>query len=59
MRKLRLTLALAVLSSTFVLASAAPAAANCEGDPNVCAAVCQVGLSNKYTKDLFAFCYVW
>ena len=59
MRKLRLFLVTALMASTFVVASAAPASANCEGDPNVCVLVCEIGTSNKYTEELFTFCYVW
>jgi hypothetical protein len=40
--------------------SAGPASAKCVGDPvNPCVLICEVGLSNKYTEDLFSFCYVW
>ena len=44
--------------AAFLLIGAGPASANCAGDPDVCAAVCQVGLGNKYTHHLFEFCYV-
>jgi hypothetical protein len=59
MKKLRVFFAATVLAATMVMVSAPPASASCAGEPDVCAAVCQVGLSNKYTKDLFSFCYVW
>jgi hypothetical protein len=60
MRKLRLFLAASVLASVFVVGSAGPASAKCVGDPvNPCVLICEVGLSNKYTEDLFSFCYVW
>ena len=62
MKKLRVILASAVLAGSMLFVSAPPASANsanCAGDPNVCVLICQVGLGNKYTKDLFSFCYIW
>ena len=60
MKRLRLLVAASLLASVFVVGSAGPAKANCEGDPvNPCVLVCEVGLGNKYTKDFFSFCYVW
>ena len=59
MRKLRLLLAAAIMSSAFVVVSAGPASASCIGEPvNPCAVVCQIGLSNKYTAPAFRWCYV-
>jgi hypothetical protein len=59
MRKLRMFLVAAVAASAFVVVGGGPASASCVGDPvDACALVCQVGLGNKYTKDLFSFCYV-
>ena len=62
MKKLRVLVAAASLAAATLVVSAPPAGAadaNCAGDPNVCVLVCQVGLGNKYTKDLFSFCYIW
>ena len=60
MRKLRVLLAATTLASAFVIVGAGPASANCVGEPvNPCVLVCEVGLGNKYTKDLFSFCYIW
>jgi hypothetical protein len=60
MKKLRLFLATTALASAFIVGGAAPASANCVGEPvDACAAVCQVGLGNKYTEPFFRFCYVW
>ena len=62
MKKLRVILASAVLAGSMLFVSAPSAkasSASCAGDPNVCVLICQVGLGNKYTKDLFKFCYVW
>jgi hypothetical protein len=60
MKKLRLFLATAALASTFVVVSAPPASANCTAPlVNPCAAICHVGLGNKYTAPYFRFCYVW
>lgn len=59
MKRLKVVLATALLASSFSVLSAPPASASCAGDPvDACAVVCQVGLSNKYTKDLFSFCYI-
>ena len=58
MKRLRVILAGAVLASSFIIFGASPASASCAGDPDVCQAVCQVGLGNKYTRDLFAWCYI-
>ena len=59
MKKVRVFLAIAAMASAFTVLGASPASANCVGDPvDPCAAVCQVGLSNKYTEPLFRFCYV-
>jgi len=60
MKKLRVLLAATTLASAFVIVGAGPARANCVGEPvNPCVLVCEVGLGNKYTKDLFSFCYIW
>jgi hypothetical protein len=60
MKKLRLILVMAILASAFVVMGAGPAKADCYGEPvNPCVVVCQIGLGNKYTRDLFKFCYVW
>jgi hypothetical protein len=59
MKKLRVLIAAISLAAAMIVVSAPPASANCAGEPDVCAAVCQVGLGNKYTKDFFAFCYIW
>ena len=60
MKKLRLFLATSVLASAFIVGSAAPASAKCVGEPvNPCVLICEIGLGNKYTEDLFSFCYVW
>ena len=60
MKKLRVFLATGILASAFLVAGAAPARANCVGEPvDACALVCEVGLSNKYTAPLFRVCYVW
>jgi hypothetical protein len=58
MKKVRLFLVGALVSSFLVL-GAGPASAECVGEPNVCVLVCEVGMSNKYTADLFEFCKVW
>ena len=59
-KRLRLFLAASVLASVFVVGSATPASANCVGElVNPCVLICEVGLGNKYTKDLFSFCYIW
>lgn len=59
MKKLRVFLVGALISA-FLFVGAGPASANCVGEPvDPCAAICQVGLGNKYTHDLFEFCYVW
>jgi hypothetical protein len=59
MKKLRLVV-VAALASSFLITGAGPASANCYGEPvDACAAICQVGLSNKHTKPFFEFCYVW
>jgi hypothetical protein len=59
MKKLRLVL-VAALASSFMFVGAAPASANCTGEPvDACAAICQVGQSNKYTAELFEFCWIW
>ena len=59
MKKLRLFL-VAALASTFMFVGAAPASANCHGEPvDACVVICQVGQSNKYTAPLFEFCEVW
>jgi hypothetical protein len=61
MRKARLFL-VATLMSTFIVAGASPASANCQGDPNLpdpCVAICVIGQSNKYTEKLTSFCEVW
>jgi hypothetical protein len=58
-RKVRLFLVAASLAGASIVVSAPPASASCYGEPvDACAVVCQVGLSNKYTKDFFEFCYV-
>ena len=60
MKRLRILAAATLLGSAFTVVTATPARANCIGEPvDPCAAVCQIGLGNKYTHDLFAFCYVW
>ena len=59
MKKVRVLIAAISLAAAMLVVSAPSASANCTGEPDVCAAVCQVGLGNKYTKDLFKFCYVW
>jgi hypothetical protein len=60
MKKLRVFLATVSLASAFVVVGAGPASANCYGEPvDACAAVCQVGQSNKYTEGAFKFCHVW
>ncbi|MGH2754654.1 MAG: hypothetical protein ACRDLB_09480 [Actinomycetota bacterium] len=59
MRRLRVLLAAAVMASAFIVVGAAPASANCEGEPNACVLICEVGQSNKYTEGLFRFCHVW
>jgi hypothetical protein len=62
MRKIRIFLAGAALASVFIVGGAAPASASCVSDPglpNACVLICEVGQSNKYTADLFRFCYVW
>ena len=59
---MRVILASAVVAGSMLFVSAPSAnasTANCAGDPNVCVLICQVGLGNKYTRDLFKFCYVW
>lgn len=58
MRKLRLLLAAALMSSAFVVVGAAPASASCVGEPNVCEIACRIGLGNKYTAPAFKWCYV-
>ena len=59
MKKLRMLIVATLLGSAFAVVPAAPAQASCVGDPiDPCAAVCAIGLGNKYTHDLFAFCYV-
>ena len=58
MKKLRIFL-VASLVAGFMVVAAGPAKANCEGDPNACVLICQVGTGNKYTEPLFRFCYVW
>ena len=58
MKKLRLFLVAALVSS-ILFVGAGPASANCAGEPDACAAICQVGLSNKYTEPFFHFCWVW
>ena len=58
MKKVRVIIAGAVLASSFLVVGASPANASCAGEPNVCQAVCAVGLGNKYTRDLFAWCYI-
>jgi hypothetical protein len=57
MKKLRLFLVGALVAG-FLVVAAGPASADCAGDPDVCAVVCQIGLGNKYTHHLFEFCYV-
>lgn len=60
MKKLRVFVATAALASAFIVTGAPPASAKCVGDPvNPCVLICEVGNSNKYTQDLFAFCKVW
>lgn len=59
MKRVRVLLAASVLATSMMFVAAPEAKANCAGEPDVCAAVCQVGLSNKYTAELFSFCYVW
>jgi hypothetical protein len=59
MKKIRMLVAATLLAGGLIVVGAPPASANCEGDPNVCVLICSVGQSNKYTKDLFSFCYVW
>lgn len=60
MKKLRLFVAAAALTSAFIVGGASPASANCVGEPvNPCVLICQVGQSNKYTEGLFRFCHVW
>ncbi|HYI46687.1 MAG TPA: hypothetical protein VE174_14610 [Actinomycetota bacterium] len=59
MKKVRIFL-VAALASSFMFVGAAPASANCQGDPvNACVVICEVGNSNKYTAPLFEFCKVW
>ncbi len=58
MKKLRVFFAATVLAGSMLVVGAPAASASCAGDIDVCAAVCQVGLSNKYTKDAFAWCYI-
>jgi hypothetical protein len=59
MKKLRLFLAASALATSMVVVGAGPASANCVGEPvNPCVIVCEVGTSNKYTEDLFAFCAI-
>lgn len=51
MKKLRVFLATALMSSAFIVVGAGPASANCEGDPvNPCVLVCEVGgkWANKF-----------
>jgi hypothetical protein len=59
LKKLRMLLAATVLAGSMLVVAAPQASAKCVGEPNVCAVVCQIGLSNKYTHDAFEFCYVW
>lgn len=60
MKRLRVLAAATLLGSALTVVTAAPARANCIGEPiDVCAAVCQIGLGNKHTRDLFKFCYIW
>ena len=59
MKKLRLLLAAAIMSSAFVVGTATPASASCYGEPvDACAVVCQIGLSNKHTAPAFRWCYI-
>jgi hypothetical protein len=61
MKKVRIFLAAAALAASSLFVTAAPAnasTASCAGEPNVCEIVCAIGLGNKYTKDLFAWCYI-
>ncbi|HWL65428.1 MAG TPA: hypothetical protein VNP73_05580 [Actinomycetota bacterium] len=58
MKKIRVLL-VACLAAAFMAVGAGPASAKCVGEPNVCVLVCEVGTSNKYTEELFEFCYVW
>lgn len=59
MKKLRVLLAAAIMSSAFVVTSATPAHAKCYGEPvNPCVVLCSIGLGNKYTAAAFQWCYV-
>ncbi len=60
MKRFKVLLATAAFVSTMIVGSVAPASARCVDDvANICATICQVGTSNKYTEPAFRFCYVW
>lgn len=59
MKKMRVFLATALLSSAFVVVGAPPASAKCVGEPvNPCVLLCSIGYDNKYTHAFFQWCEV-